>query len=96
MIVRLTADTAPEIADCERVDRLSATATGALTDMVLEPICRLVDDDHIWVRIAALRNSCEPVAGSEAFEATIAYATSKGWLDPTGQYVRAHVEPTGA
>lgn len=92
MIVRLSADAAPEIADCDRVDRLSATAAGQLSDMVLEPICRVADDDHIWVRISALRNACEPVAGSEAFEATIAYATSKGWLDPTGQYVRAHLD----
>jgi hypothetical protein len=24
----------------------------------------------------------------------LAYATSTGWLDPSGDYVRAHLEPT--
>jgi hypothetical protein len=44
--------------------------------------------------VSALRNACEPAAGAEAFDAMLAYATSKGWLDPSGEYVRAHLEPT--
>lgn len=93
MIIRLSTDAGPEIVDCERVDRLHATATGEFGEMRLEPICRTDDDRHVWVRISALRNACEPIAGAEAFDATIAYAMSKGWLDPTGKYVRAHLEP---
>jgi hypothetical protein len=92
VIVRLTAETAPEIIDRDRVDRLHASADGPLGDMLLEPICRVADDEHVWVQVSALRNACEPVAGAEAFDATIAYATSKGWLDPSGDHVRAHVE----
>lgn len=94
MIVRLTAETAPEIVDCDRVDRLHASADGPLGEIKLEPICRVADDEHVWVRVSALRNACEPAAGAEAFDAMLAYATSKGWLDPSGDYVRAHLEPT--
>ena len=106
MIVRLTAEAPPEIVDRGRVDRLSATADGALDAMQLAPICRpddehrddehhldKLDGEHVWVRIDALREASAPIVGDAAFDAMIAFAADRGWLDATETFVRAHVTP---
>lgn len=92
VIIRLTPTSEPQIVDRDRVDRLHATATGPLGDMVLAPTCRPADDEHVWVAIDALRAACGPEVGAEAFDATIDFATGKGWLDTDGSHVCAHVE----
>jgi hypothetical protein len=52
-------------------------------------------EEHVWVRIDALRALAEPQvdAGWEAgFEQVLAYARSRGWVDDELQAVRGHVE----
>jgi hypothetical protein len=53
-----------------------------------------IDGEHAWLDIARLR-ALSPLAGdaewNRGFDATIAYAAGKGWLDPTGTKVRAHL-----
>ena len=91
MIVRLSTSTAPTIIDCNRVDRLHATADGPIHAVQLEPLCRQCDDQHVWVSVEALRAACTHEAGDVAFDEMLAYAERSGWLDPQGDYVRAHV-----
>jgi hypothetical protein len=56
----------------------------------------LVEDGHAWLHIGALRaiarqpRSC---TWDERFQLAMAYAQRKGWTDPTGDFVRAHLEP---
>ena len=88
--MHLSADRPPEITDTARLDRLSARTDGPLDAARLEPVCRLADDAHVWVAIDALRAAATAEAG--AFDAMIAYAASKGWVDEPGTSVRAHVE----
>jgi len=90
VIVHLSADRPPEITDTGRLDRLSARIDGPVDATRLDPICRLADDAHVWVAIDALRAAAGGEAG--AFDAMIAYAASKGWVDESGASVRAHIE----
>lgn len=96
MIVNLTADRPPEITDSDRLDRLSARVDGPLAAMRLDPACRPADDEHVWVAVDALRDAATGQAEAGAFDAMIAYAASKGWVDEQGTHVRAHVDSTPA
>lgn len=53
-----------------------------------------IDGEHAWLDIAQLR-ALSPLADdpewNTGFDATMAYAASKGWLDETGTNVRAHL-----
>jgi hypothetical protein len=57
------------------------------------------DADHAWLDVSALRAAGDEsarAAGGDAgwatqFDAMIAYAASKGWTDPDGTRVRAHI-----
>lgn len=54
-------------------------------------------DGHVWVSreriIAEVGPFHEHVSRwRDQFDGMIAYAAQKGWLDETGQFVRAHVE----
>ena len=57
----------------------------------------LIDDGHAWLHIDALRaiarqpRSC---TWDERFQRAMAYAQRNGWTDPTGDFVRAHLEPS--
>jgi hypothetical protein len=50
---------------------------------------------HVWLDIESLK-SFAPMPRScswdERFAKTMAYARSKGWVDETGKFVRAHIE----
>ncbi len=97
MIVVLAANAAPRLTDLDRFDRIHAELHGDLDDARLEPLCRRGDaPDHVWLRIAEARargadasSNDEFVAG---FDAMIAFATSKGWVDDDATHVRACVE----
>lgn len=90
--MNVSADRPPEITDAARLDRLSVRTDGPLDMMRLEPVCRLADDAHVWVAIDALRAAATAHAETGAFDAMIAYAASKGWIDESGTHLRAHVE----
>lgn len=52
---------------------------------------------HVWVSRERIIAEVEPfhehaARWREQFEAMIGYAQKQGWLDDTGQFVRAHVE----
>ena len=58
------------------------------------------DEEHAWLDVSALRAAGDEsvrAAGGDAadwarqFDAMIAYAASKGWTDPDGSRVRAHI-----
>ena len=94
MIVRLSTRSGPEITDRDRTDRLYATVDGAPDALRMEPVCRRCDDRHVWVSVDALRTACTPIVGELAFDEMIAHAGGEGWLDPSGDFVRAHVDTT--
>jgi hypothetical protein len=56
-----------------------------------------IEDGHAWLHIDALRaiarqpRSC---TWDERFQLAMAYAQRNGWTDPTGDFVRAHIEPS--
>lgn len=53
-----------------------------------------IEGEHAWLDIDQLR-ALSPLAGDQAwndgFDATMAYAGSKGWLNDSGTEVRAHL-----
>jgi hypothetical protein len=61
----------------------------------LGPLGQLAESDHVWIIIDALRAAsgrADDAEWSAQFDAMIAYAASQGWVDETGELVRAHVE----
>lgn len=52
-------------------------------------------DEHVWIRIDALRGLAGAAATpdwEESFQGMLTYARSKGWVDDELAAVRAHVE----
>ena len=54
-----------------------------------------LEDLYAWLRIEAVR-ALSPRAGNESwdqgFDHAMDYARENNWTDPTGTYVRAHIE----
>ncbi len=57
------------------------------------------DGDYLWIAEAAVRHwlAGRPDGGpddgwDDGFSSMVAYARSKGWTDPAGTHLRAHVE----
>lgn len=58
---------------------------------------RPASDDHVWIRLDALRRwagAAADAAWEQKFAGMVAYAGSKGWLDESGEFVQAHIEHT--
>lgn len=99
MIVQLSADSPPTLVDLDRLDRLHAECAGPIGDMRFDETC-VADDDgqHVWLDVAAARSIGVAGAGADdvdygtRFDAMIAYAASKGWLDDASIRVRAHIQ----
>lgn len=71
----------------------------------LDDLCRVLaecgdlDGEHMWIRIDIVRRLAlysTPQGWDADFAAMVDYARSKGWLDATGERIRAHVEWPGA
>lgn len=96
MIVVLSSTEPPRLIDLDRLDRLHAELDGDLAAAQLGDHCRVADADHVWLDVAAARAAGVAASNdttfAEQFDAMIAYATAKGWLDDDGTHVRAHVE----
>lgn len=62
----------------------------------LAPHGRL-EGDHAWIEVDAVRALAGEAATTEAwqagFDAMVDYARSKGFLDGSGDAIRAHLEP---
>ncbi len=55
-------------------------------------------DNHLWVDIALVRELATDAADTDweaRFEAMLAYAASKGWVDEPAGRVEAHIQPPG-
>jgi hypothetical protein len=73
----------------------AALVFGALVDAAAGRL----EGDHAWITVDAVRRMAEGRVGpgwDADFEAMLAFAGSKGWLDPTGASIQAHVEWQGA
>jgi hypothetical protein len=56
-----------------------------------------IEGGHAWLQIAALRAFARPPRSctwDERFQRAMAYAGQNGWTDPSGESVRAHIEPS--
>jgi hypothetical protein len=62
----------------------------------LDGVGTTADDGHAFIAIDAVRRLAgarvDDPAWSEGFEKMLAYAGSKGWIDPSGTAIQAHVE----
>jgi hypothetical protein len=55
----------------------------------------MADESHAFLRIdgvLALAERADDRTWNAQFDGMVAYATEKGWLDPTGTAIRAHVD----
>jgi len=92
-----------EVREADDVEHFSVRTTGAADHESLSrslgQLGRIDDTGHAWIDIQALRDATgrsDDAEWSSGFDAMIAYATSKGWVDQAGAAVRAHVEPVDA
>jgi hypothetical protein len=91
-----------EADDCGRF-HLSAEGEGDLAGALATAGVGRADaddpDGHAWVAVAAVRRLAEGQVGPSwdaDFDAMLAYAATKGWLDDDATHVRAHVERAAA
>jgi hypothetical protein len=85
--------------DAEDLNVLSVV----LRDATPEDAGRLIGDlgclkgGYAWLNIETLK-AISPKSRSCSWDArfarAMAYAEKSGWIDPTGSFVRAHIEPT--
>lgn len=62
----------------------------------LEGVGTVAEDGHAFIEVDAVRrlagDLAEDPGWSEGLEKMLAYAGSKGWMDPSGTAIQAHVE----
>jgi hypothetical protein len=92
------------LAEPEDCERFQVTVSGgadrsAVAGALAESGLGRLDDDasgaHAWIFVSAVRLAAAGRVGPDwpaAFEAMLAYASSKGWLSAGGEEIRAHVE----
>ena len=103
MFVQVDLATAPptvsleEPDDCKRFHlavvggRDAAMVFGALVDAAAGRL----EGDHAWITVDAVRRMAAGRVGPDwaaDFDGMLAFAQSKGWIDPTGAAIQAHVE----
>lgn len=72
-----------------------AVLAGGLDDALGDLGWVAEDEDHVFLRVEAVRAIAGRGADEEwgkQFDGMISYADDKGWLDPTGTAIQAHVE----
>lgn len=95
----LIAPSGPELADPDDCTRfhVEVSADDRLPEVLAEHDLGTLDDggEHIHVAVGALRRLAEGRTQDDwatRFDGMLSYAASKGWLDPAGTHVRAHIE----
>jgi hypothetical protein len=81
-----SASFSPTVAVADRSEAVAASGVGELDG----------DGQHIYVRVEVLRQLAAGRVGpswEDEFSAMLAYARKKGWMNDSGDSVRAHVEP---
>jgi|SRR5580704_14773770 hypothetical protein len=88
-----------QVHEAEDLKRFSVRATERADpeelSRALGSFGQLATDDHAWINIDALRaesGHADDLEWAAGFDGMIAYATSKGWVDESGERVRAHLE----
>lgn len=99
MIVRVDVEKSEvSLEEPEVLTRFHIASSGTVEDVVRtlgEHGRATSQDDHVYVRIDALRALAAGKVGAEwesGFASMIAYATKKGWVDEAGTHVMAHLE----
>ena len=97
MIIELSDDQPPRLVEADRLDRLHAVCSGDVEAARYDALCQPgPDSEHVWLDVAGLRAQgtahVDDPTYAERFDAMIAYAERKGWLDADGTRVRAHIE----
>jgi hypothetical protein len=62
----------------------------------LAPLGHFDADNNAWIDIAALRTASgrsDDPGWTTQYDAMVAYAASKGWVNESGTAIRAHLEP---
>ncbi len=87
------------VRDADTLKALSVRAASAAS-LVDAALVRGVADDgsHVWLDIVELKargaaTVADPAAWGAGFDGMIAFAGQHGWVNDTGDAVRAHVEP---
>lgn len=84
-----------EPGDCQSFS-VRVVGSGTLADLQATLTeCALIEDDHVWVDVEVVRRLAlfsTPEGWDADFAAMVEYARGKGWLDPAGRRLRAHVE----
>ena len=98
--MRVIVDGKAGIVIAEETDNLNALSVqlrstdAQLAAKVLGNFGRM-EGSHVWLDIESLK-TLAPLPRScswdERFAKTMAYARSKGWVDETGKFVRAHID----
>ena len=83
--------------DCGRfhVEVIGPRDDAALAHALVDADVGRVEDGEAFVEIGAVRRMASGRVGAswaDDFEKMLAYARSKGWLDPTETSIQAHVE----
>jgi hypothetical protein len=83
--------------DCQRFHlavvrgRDAAMVFGALVDAAAGRL----EGDHAWITVDSIRRMAAGRVGPDwpaDLEGMLAFARAKGWMDPTGASIQAHVE----
>jgi hypothetical protein len=101
MIVVVAAGEPPRVVEPEVLDRLEVQRAGSARSEGLGALGEFdPGTDHAWLRVDALKAAAVeagvPDGWENGFDAMIRYATSRGWVDESGERVRAHVTDAGA
>ena len=105
MFVQVDVTPMPPVVSLEEPDdtkRFHLTVVGGDADSYALVFAALIDaaagrleGDDAWITVDAVRRMARGHVGPEwdvDFDAMLAFATSKGWLDEHGNAIRAHVE----
>ena len=103
MIVSVDLTTTPpgvgldEPDDCRRfhLAAIGGADPDGLDRVLTEHEMGRLDGDDAWVQVDAVRRMAAGRVGAtweSDFTAMVAFARDKGWLDPSGTAIRAHVE----
>lgn len=75
--------------------RASDQTDRALLAQALAPLGQFDGEEHAWIDIDALREASgrsDDLGWTAQFDAMVAYASSKGWVNEGGTALRAHLE----
>jgi hypothetical protein len=96
--LHLTHDASVEVVDADDCTSLAVTTVlpsdAAKAILAADGIAGAADDGAVWLDVDELRRRAAP-GGADGwaarYDAMIAYARSKGWLNDSGRLVRAHI-----